>query len=64
MALPPPSPGLDLTESKVPQIYGTLISMFTLATVAVALRFFARHLKGNPIVSFIFEYGESRNENV
>ncbi|CAI6337812.1 unnamed protein product [Periconia digitata] len=49
MALPPPPPGLDLTESKVSEIFGTLISMFTLATVAVALRFYARHLKGNPI---------------
>ncbi|PVH95970.1 hypothetical protein DM02DRAFT_570318 [Periconia macrospinosa] len=49
MALPPPPPGLDLTESRVPQINGALISTFTLATVAISLRLTARHLKGNPI---------------
>lgn len=51
MALPPPPAGLDLTESQVPAINGTLISMLVLATVAILLRLYARYLKGNPVVS-------------
>ena len=50
MALPPPPPGLDLTENKVSEINGTLIGMFSLATVTIVLRMFSRRIKGNPIV--------------
>ncbi|KAK6855205.1 hypothetical protein PG995_008737 [Apiospora arundinis] len=49
MALPPPPPGLDLTENKVADINGTLVGMFSLATVTVALRMFSRRLNCNPI---------------
>lgn len=50
MALPPPPPGLDLSESRTTEINGTLIGMFSLATVTISLRMFSRRLKGNPIV--------------
>ncbi|KAK8124078.1 hypothetical protein PG999_003996 [Apiospora kogelbergensis] len=49
MALPPPPPGLDLSESRTTEINGTLIGMFSLATVTISLRMFSRRLKGNPI---------------
>ncbi|KAK8015205.1 hypothetical protein PG990_008501 [Apiospora arundinis] len=49
MALPPSPPGLDLTENKVADINGTLVGIFSLATVTVALRMFSRRLNRNPI---------------
>ncbi|KAK1951970.1 hypothetical protein LY78DRAFT_731711 [Colletotrichum sublineola] len=49
MALPPPPDGLDLAESRVSQVTGVLASTWTLAAIAVSLRFFARRLRQSRI---------------
>lgn len=49
MALPPPPPGLDLTETQVPRILGVNISTFVIAIVAVALRFVCRRMNRAPL---------------
>ncbi|KAI6462594.1 hypothetical protein MCOR16_010269 [Pyricularia oryzae] len=46
MALPPPPAGLDLTETRVPEIVGALVSTWFLAAGALGLRVFARRLRG------------------
>ncbi|KAL6721256.1 hypothetical protein ACLMJK_000358 [Lecanora helva] len=43
-ALPPPPPGLDINESRRPECLASSIVTWTLAIVAVALRFWARRL--------------------
>lgn len=47
MALPNPPSDLDLTESRVPEIIGALVSTWALAAIAVVLRIVARRLSGN-----------------
>ncbi|KAH6664782.1 hypothetical protein F5X68DRAFT_225559 [Plectosphaerella plurivora] len=49
MSLPPPPADLDLTESRVPEILGSLATTWTFAVIAVGLRFLARRLKNNPL---------------
>jgi hypothetical protein len=49
MALPPPPSDLDLNETRVPEIFGALISTWALAAIVVVLRIVARRLKGNPL---------------
>ena len=40
---------MDLTETQVPQILGTLISTWSLAAIAIGLRVIAHRLKGNSL---------------
>lgn len=47
--LPPPPAGLDIYESKVPDMYGAMISTYILAFAAVGLRFYARRLCRQPL---------------
>ncbi|KAK1982964.1 hypothetical protein LZ30DRAFT_654519 [Colletotrichum cereale] len=49
MALPPPPDGLDLGESRVYEITSALAASWSLAVIAVSLRFLARHLKQNKL---------------
>ncbi|CRK13331.1 Satratoxin biosynthesis SC1 cluster protein 4 like [Verticillium longisporum] len=49
MSLPSPPPDLDLSESRVSEIQGVLLSTWILALIAVVLRVVARRLKGNPL---------------
>lgn len=44
MGLPPPPSGVDLQATQVPRILGANIATFTLAVMAVSLRFIARRL--------------------
>ncbi|KAI6084699.1 hypothetical protein F4821DRAFT_242130 [Hypoxylon rubiginosum] len=48
MALPPPPPGLDLTETRVPELFGSLLTTWIVATIVVALRFYAHRLIRTP----------------
>ncbi|KAK1993927.1 hypothetical protein LX36DRAFT_752035 [Colletotrichum falcatum] len=45
MALPPPPDGLDLGESRVYEVTSALTSTWSLAVVAICLRFLARRLR-------------------
>ncbi|OHE96937.1 hypothetical protein CORC01_07722 [Colletotrichum orchidophilum] len=49
MASPPVPNGVDLNESRVPSIIGALSGTWALAAIAVALRFFARHIQANKL---------------
>lgn len=49
MALPPPPEGLDLTETRVPEILGSLVTTWLCAIVAVGLRLIARKLQGSKL---------------
>ena len=48
MALPPPPPGVDLQDTQVPRILAVNIATFTLAVMAIILRFTARRLTRQP----------------
>ncbi|TLD09701.1 hypothetical protein PspLS_11376, partial [Pyricularia sp. CBS 133598] len=47
MALAPPPEGLDLTETRVPDIIGASVTTWSLAAGAVGLRIFAKRLRGS-----------------
>jgi uncharacterized membrane protein YagU involved in acid resistance len=49
MSLSPPPTDLDLSESRVAEIIGALVTTWILATLSVVLRFVARKLKNNPL---------------
>lgn len=49
MALPPPPEGLDLTETRVPEILGSLVTTWIFAVIAVGLRLIARRLQGSKL---------------
>ena len=49
MALPPPPEGLNLTETRVPEILGSLVTTWLCAIVAVGLRLIARRLQGSKL---------------
>ncbi|KAL8345848.1 hypothetical protein RB601_005756 [Gaeumannomyces tritici] len=49
MALPPPPAGLDLTETRVPEIYGSLVPTWIFAIIAVGLRVAARRLQASKL---------------
>ena len=45
----PAPPGMDLTETQVPSMYGSIITTAIAGTLAVFARFYARILLHNPI---------------
>ncbi|KAL8375645.1 hypothetical protein RB595_006973 [Gaeumannomyces hyphopodioides] len=49
MALPPPPAGLDLNETRVPEIFGSLVTTWIFAVIAVGLRLIARRLQGTKL---------------
>ncbi|KAI9655564.1 MAG: hypothetical protein M1821_005357 [Bathelium mastoideum] len=44
-----PPPGIDLTESQQPSIYGTIITLWLLSTTVTGLRFLARRITHLPL---------------
>ena len=43
-----PPPGIDLAETQVPRILGVNIATFTLAIIAIILRFVSRRISRAP----------------